>query len=106
MICRKHYVFVIGEHEHVFGGDLIASLCNIFRRRIHGLTAFDYAIYEQISENGGYAVARANRHKPERLEFLDLLLLKLAVLLKHVFDLEMIEFAEFERISEHLTGRV
>ena len=103
---RQNDVLVVGEHEYMFGVDLLHGGRNIARARVHGLPALDHAVHEQIFEDGGDAFARTDG------EHAHLLFLRLAlgahgaVLFEHVLDLHAVQFAQFHRVLQGKPRRV
>ena len=103
---RQNDVLVVGEHKDVFCIDLLHGVGNVLRAGVHCLTALDDAVDEQILENGGNALARADGEHSHFL-FLRLALgAQGAVLFEHIFDLHAVQFAQVHRIGERKPRRV
>ena len=86
--------------------DFLHGVSDVLRARVHRLPALDDAVYEQILEDGGNALARADGEHAHLLLFRLELGAKGAVLLEHIFDFYSVQFPQFHRILQRLTGIV
>ena len=106
LLRREDNVGVVGEDEHVGGVYLLHGAGNVLRRGIHGLSALDDLIAQQVFEDIGKAVARADGEHAHLLLFGLQLGLELAVLFEHVLYLDPVEFAQLERVGKRYAGSV
>ena len=103
---RKNNVFVVGQNNYVFGVDFACGRCDVFGRGVHCLTAFYYLIHQQILEDCGKSVAGTHCKQANGFAFRLVLCTQLTVLLHHVFDFYLVEFAQCQRFGKGFAGVV
>ena len=106
LLRRQNDVLVVREHENVLRVDLLHRVGDVLRARVHRLPALDDAVDEQIFEDGGNPLARADGEHAHLLLFRLELGAKGAVLLEHVLDFDPVQFAEFHRVLQRFAGIV
>ena len=103
---RQDDILIVRKDENIFRIDLLRRGGDIARRGIHGLSALDDAVHEQILENIRKPLPRADGKHSHLFLFRFPLRAQLTVLFQHILYLRSVQLAEFQSVGERHARRI